>query len=64
MIKRAIAYTEVTSREKQERLSRIANSEFILIGAATGERYWFDDVEKVYYREYTCNGPSSWSESK
>ncbi len=63
MIKNAVKYTQV-SREKEERLSRIARTEFLLIGSASGENYWYDEIEKVYYREYTCNGPSSWASSE
>jgi hypothetical protein len=52
------------SHEMSERLTRIHEEEFIFLVASTGVRLWFDPIQNVYYKEFTCNGPSSWKEGR
>ncbi len=34
--------------------------QFTLVGAGGDTRYWLDKKTGIMWREYTCNGPSTW----
>lgn len=51
---------ETLSPLQSDRLSRWAEAEFVLISTSDSSNVWYDLLEQVFYREHTCNGPSSW----
>jgi hypothetical protein len=62
---RELVFLPVQSRAKRDRLSRTVHAEFIRIGTGGSLVYWYDDVEEMFYREYTHNGgPSSWETAR